>query len=367
MPILFYVLIIFLLSISLRKNEGDYFLDKHSSIALKGFFVLLIVFSHILGYLPYNGLLSEPLSWFRAILGQLCVSFFFFSSGYGIIYSIETKGTLYSKTLITNRLLRIIIYAFFGILPFLIFSCAIGNVIKFQDILLSIIGLKSFGNASWFLFAILYCYFCSSIVFLFNWKHKLFPTLLITISVVAYIIISYFLQRPSYLWNTIICFPLGMFISLYRERINFFLSKQKKFSILGMIITFSGVILFRLLNIKMSYYFPSIIEMWFSNFFFCLFFVFLTKVFALKSKALSFIGKKSFAIFIVHMIVICVFNEFGQFKSVLLTYSLLFILCPLVGILFGYIYELIDKFLIYYLVTLNARLIKKDDAPSNFS
>ena len=362
MPVVFYALLMVLLLISFRVKREDGFLDYNSSNVIKGFLVLIIVFSHILNAFHYGGFMATPLGWFRTILGQLCVSMFFFISGYGIEYSIETKGVKYSKSIFTNRFLRIFFYSALGLLPFFIYSFCLGKGHPIEDYFLAFIGLRSFGNASWFLFAILVCYFLCSVVYLFNWKKKYVPVVLISVSVVGYIFIMYLLKQPPYTWDTIVCFIYGMVVSIFRERINKFLSKKKWAPYVLMLLSIGMVTILQwIVNSEYVLFFPEIAEMWFANVFFCLFFICLTKVTTLKSPILSYLGKASFAIFIMHGLVICCFVDIGTIPNEHLNYLVLFITSVAIGIPFYYIYKLIDKYITNPIVNWNRSLIKKDD------
>ena len=360
MPLVFYSIAFILFVLSFRINKAGNFLEKNSSNVIKGLFILLIVFSHILNTFPYNGFLASPLSFFRLILGQLIVSMFFFISGYGIIYSVKKDGNSYAKSIVTNRFIRILLYTTVSLIPFFIYSACLGKEHSVQDYYLAFIGLSSFGNSAWFLFAILVCYFACSIVFLFNYKRIIVPTALIGLSIIAYILIMFFIGKPNYTWNTIICFPFGMFACLFNEKINSFLSKKKPIPYILMAVSVVAVFgLQYAANSKFATYFPEMAVMWFVNLFFCLFFVSLTKVFTLKSPVLDYLGKASFAIFFMHRIIICIFDDFGTIPYEWLNYFVLFLSAVIIGIPFYYIYKLMDKVIINPIVKWNRGLISE--------
>ena len=352
MPILFYCLVFLLLVISIRPNKNGGFLDKGSSNTIKGFFILLIVFSHVLNQFPYDGFASSLLSNFRGVLGQLCVSMFFFISGYGIVYSVNSKHNTYSKSLFTNRFLRILFYTIIGLIPFFIYSACLGISHNIQDYFLSLIGLASFGNESWFLFAILVCYLLCSIVYLFNFKKRFVPIIIISTGILAYVFFMYFFREPHHKWDTIICFVYGMLLCVFKDKINDLLGKKKFVPFLVMIICATVVTLLQ--------YFVSkvMIKMWFTNLFFCIFFVALTKVFTLKSPVLSYLGKASYAIFIMHRLVICCFADLGTINNEWANYLVLFTASVAIGIPMYYIYKVIDKFITDPLVELNRNYIR---------
>lgn len=358
MPILFYAVAIVLLLISLRFKKDDGFLDKNSSNVIKGFFILLIVFSHILNAFPYHGVMSHPLAIFRAILGQLVVTMFFFISGYGIMYSIDSKGNAYSKSIITNRFLRILIYTIISLVPFFIYAACLNKQHPVQDYFLAIIGLRSFGNETWFILAILVCYALSTMVYLFKWKNNYVPAIVISAGIIVYIVLAYFFLRKSHTYNTIIAFLFGLFAYLFKNKINGLLLRKKFVPYLTMVISVIAVVTLRsFVSPRLPNNVLQLGEMTISNFFFCLFFVSLTKVFTLKSRPLSYLGKASYAIFLMHRIVICCFQDIGTIPNEHLNYLVIFAAAVLVGIPMYYIYKPLDLFVINPIVNWNKKLV----------
>ena len=79
----------------LRINRDSGF-SKDYSTAIKGLFILLIVLSHTLNYIPYYGFGSTAITYFRRIMGQFCVSPFFFISGFGLFEGYKKNGNEYN-------------------------------------------------------------------------------------------------------------------------------------------------------------------------------------------------------------------------------------------------------------------------------
>ena len=247
-----------------------------------------------------------------------------------------------------------------GLIPFFIYSACLGKEHPISDYFLAVIGLRSFGNETWFLFAILVCYLLAAIVYLFNWKNKYIPVVIISAGSISYIFIMFFLGKAAYTWDTIVCFIYGMIAALFRNKISELLSKKKWIPYLIMTISVVAVTgLQWIVNSRFVIYLPEIIQMWFVNAFFCLFFVCLTKVFTLKSPVLSYLGKASFAIFIMHKIVICCFVDLGTIPNEWLNYFVLFLASPLAGVPMYYIYKVIDKYIINPIVGWNRNLVRE--------
>ena len=358
MPVVLYSLSVILLISSFRLRKDDSFFDKHSTNVIKGFFILMIVLLHLLENFPYDGFLSGPLNtmvW--SVVSQLVVSMFFFISGYGIILSVQSKPK-YAKSILTNRFLRIFLYTVVSLIPFIIYTIATGKYsYPVGRYFLALIGLKGIGNAHWFIFAILFCYLICGLIYLFNFKKNLIPTILVTIAIVVYIVIACFvIKEHNRWWDTIISFPLGMFAALFRDKINNFL-KNKIVCISLMAISVAVVVVFRLVFEKLLGV-PKIATMLFLNIFFCLFFVCLTKIFVLKSPILEYLGKASFAIFIMHKLVIRIFLDYGAIPNQWLHYTVVFIGYFVVSIPFYYLYKVLDKNVTDKIVEFNRGLIK---------
>lgn len=357
MPVILYSLSLILLISSFRLRKDDSFFDKHSTNVIKGFFILMIVLLHLLENFSYDGFLSGPLNtivW--KVVGQLVVSMFFFISGYGIIISVQSKPK-YGKTILTNRFLRILLYTAVSLIPFIIYTLVSGKYsYSVGRYLSAFIGLKGIGNAHWFIFAILFCYLTCGLTYLFNFKKNIIPTILVTITVVVYIVIACFvIKEHNRWWDTIISFPLGMFAGLFRDKINNLL-KNKILSISLMAVSIAVVVVLRLvLEKKLGV--PKIATMLFLNIFFCLFFVSLTKIFVLKSPILEYLGKASFAIFIMHKFIIRVFLDYGPIPNEWINYTVIFVLYFAISLPFYYLYKLLDKHVTDKIVKFNRSLV----------
>ena len=361
MPIIFYLLVVGLFIASIRLNKKGYFLDKDASNAIKGFFIVLVVFSHILNAFPYLGWGYQGLDAFRELLGQLIVTMFFFISGYGITLSISKKGDEYSKSILTNRFLRILLYTIISLVPFFILSAVFNHSHPVGDYFLACIGLVSFGNSAWFIFAILVTYFASAVVYLFNYKNKWLPLVLVTLLIIVYMVVMGVTNQDPISYNTIIAFPIGMFVAYFVKPINEFFDKHKKVNII-LIVVFAAIGAgLRGIDSLFLTGVWSVLMMVLENLFFCLFFVAFTKIFTFKSKIFSYLGTGSYGIYLIHRVVIVLFSELGTIPNEWANYAVMFISALLIGLPFNYLYRVIDKFIVDPIVNWNRKLIKKDD------
>ena len=135
------------------------YIDKSTTNAVNGIFVILIVFSHYVQYANFHGIFDEPYLVLREHLNQMVVASFLFYSGYGMMESFRKNGKWYLKKIpskfITLLLRFDIAVCLFGILGKVL---DLGIDYNLKLIFLSLIGWKNLGNSSWYIFAILVMY-----------------------------------------------------------------------------------------------------------------------------------------------------------------------------------------------------------------
>lgn len=100
----------------------------------------------------------------------------------------------------------------------------------------SFIGWKSAGNSNWYIFVILYCYlvtWVSGKVFTrCGLKLVLLTSLLIFIGDIA---LSFLKHGQSWWYNTMLCYPAGLFLSFFKEPISAFF-KRYYYPVLGLLL-----------------------------------------------------------------------------------------------------------------------------------
>lgn len=158
MIVLFVILaFICLWNIKFSKFHEDY-ISPASSNAIKGIFAIIILFSHMRGYVALGSTLIDTS--FTTILyhiGQLMVVMYFFYSGFGIAESIKRKPE-YFNSYPKNRLLRTLLHFDLAVLSYIVLMTAIGEKFSVASYILCWIGWESVGNSNWFIFDILSLY-----------------------------------------------------------------------------------------------------------------------------------------------------------------------------------------------------------------
>lgn len=199
--------------------------SKDRSNAIKGIFVILIVFSHYSQYVELTGIWDEPYLALQEHLHQMVVVMFWFYSGYGIMESITNKGLPYVKAMLTRRFPRVLINFDIAVVLFLIVDFIVHRNYKLSDVILSFVGWSSVGNSNWYIFVTLVLYI---LVFLSFWgikwfgeeKGKVIGTIFLIILSIAFVYVMMKVGRPSRYYNTTIIFPLGVTFSLLKKRLD---------------------------------------------------------------------------------------------------------------------------------------------------
>lgn len=228
---IFILLILFTLAcIGLKKSDSpEQCLSKEHTNAIKGIFIIIVFYSHILTYLNksdviFSPLLDIPANNFIRNIGQLMVVMFLFYSGYGIMESIIAKGKWYIKSIPTKRILSTLVNYDIAIVVFLFMNLLLNLHFPIRQYLLSLIAWDSVGQSNWYIFAILCCYFATYISFsIFNDKRNAFITTFL-ILVIYYIILHSI--KDTWWYNTILAYPTGMIISLFKKNVFSLLEKH---------------------------------------------------------------------------------------------------------------------------------------------
>lgn len=223
--LLFLLLIMFNEAKFANANEfmSDY-LSREKTNAIKGIFVILIVFSHYSQYVKLGGIYDKPYIILKNHLNQMVVSMFFFYSGYGMMEATIKKGFAYIKGIPVKRFFTVLLNFDIAILIFLIVGRILGKTYDVKTILLSLIGWKSVGNSNWYIFAILGLYVIYFIAYFgLRWFDNLAAryvgTVLLTLGAIGFVFFQMKMGRPGYAYNTIILLPLGCWYSLLKKPI----------------------------------------------------------------------------------------------------------------------------------------------------
>lgn len=187
----------------MKTSDNRTFLNRSYTDTVRGICMLLIVFSHTANEFP-EILSSLHLS--RILqCGTFASAVFFFLSGYGLTISLE------SNSIDSNYLQRRFSRLFAPYLFFWIFYLTSFAIFRPSDVYAGwgkdFLCLKMPEADTWFFRVIL----CSSAVYIFLYKYaKRHAAIFTTIITVAYISACMLYAVPSWWYDTVICFPLGI-------------------------------------------------------------------------------------------------------------------------------------------------------------
>lgn len=331
--------IVCLYKIKLSPFHEDY-MSRSQSGAIKGIFAVIILFSHLKGYITLSGPLDSYYDMILRYIGQLMVTMFFFYSGYGIIKSYQAKEN-YSKGFVKNRILKTLLHFDIAVLCFFILSLVVGNKYEPLDYLLAFTGWTSLGNSNWFIFVILALYVITAIAF---WvKEKLLrsdsvlliPALTSLLSVCLWIAL-YISGKDAYWYNTLLCYGLGMWFALIKDRLDA-LMKKNIFYNFGAVIL-SAVIFVVSYKTAINSLLYSVLAC-----VFCLTLTMITTKVKIDNPILAFLGKYSFEIYIFQRIPMIILSEMAPALSRYVFAALSIIISLALAVLFSKLYAVIDK------------------------
>ena len=185
-------------------------LNKEQTTCINGIFALFVFLSHFGQYetMPWNGVLLA--------IGQLMVAPFLFYSGYGIMEQIKRRGIVYIDSMPRKRILKFYIHFCMALCIYLFLSFLLRKEYSFVRIIFSFTALSSIGNSNWYVFAILAMYSIVYISFKQCKKHSMTSCVVFTI---LYIILMDVIKDQAWWYNIILCFPAGMILSKYKDRV----------------------------------------------------------------------------------------------------------------------------------------------------
>ncbi|MBQ3005861.1 MAG: acyltransferase family protein, partial [Clostridia bacterium] len=193
-------------------------LSRDVTDSVKGIFIWLVFLSHFASYVTYTSTVDLWGYKISQLLGQLIVACFFFYSGYGICEAYKKRGYSYIKAFPKNRILKTLLHFDIAVLLFLILKLILNQKISLKNTLLSFIGWESLGNSNWYIFVILALYLLTYLSFSIIKNNTLKATFSVTVLSVALIVFLYF-TKSSYWYDTLLCYVLGMWISLFKDKI----------------------------------------------------------------------------------------------------------------------------------------------------
>ncbi|MDD6275948.1 MAG: acyltransferase family protein [Clostridia bacterium] len=286
----------------------DDYMSPQKTGAIKGIFVFIVFLSHLRQYIILSSAFYDQIfSYCMALFNQLIVVVFLFYSGYGVYLGICNKDD-YVKTIPTKRALKVWLHFDIALILFYITGLCIGKDYSVKQLLLSFVGVKSIGNSVWFVFTIIILYLLTYFVFLIAKKHTLIGTAVLTVVTFAAVLVLIKLKgEESWWYNTMMCYPLGMWYAIAKPKIDkHLLPSFKKWLLCTALIGAVFVamrLLYQLYDTQIIFIPMALV--------FAILVVLLSMRFSINNAVLRWFGKHVFGIYILQRIPMIVFSYFG--------------------------------------------------------
>lgn len=195
------------------------YLGRVQTDAIKGIFILLVFFSHFMGYVRQAGgyALNMP-------LGQMIVTCFLFYSGYGVMEAIKRQGNDYVKSIPKRRILTTLLNFDIAVLVFIAVDLLLGRALSWKQCLLSLVCWDSVGNSNWYIFAILLCYAATLTVRKEGGGKRCLCMLIPCVVALSFV-------KGSWWYDTMLCYPAGMIYAEYKAKIEALMRNERLYLI----------------------------------------------------------------------------------------------------------------------------------------
>lgn len=235
------------------------------------------------------------------------VTTFLFYSGYGMICSLKAKGSTYIKRIPVHRFFKTWSQFAVVIFMYLAINLAIGNHVALKDFLLALTGYGALGNSNWYIFIILILYLVFYVAFTLSKSRIVLGTVIFSLATAALTIWFHFAHFPPYFYNTMLCFPAGMWYALGKDKIESFIMKNNAVYFASLLISGIGVVAVR----KIIYHIFGELMYPLSAIFFVLFIVIATMKIRFRNKMLTFLGSHVFEIYALQRLPMILLENYG--------------------------------------------------------
>lgn len=300
--IIMFILVGLLMVVPFDKyKEKNTCLDIKNMNILKGVSCVLVVISHISLQLGGKGILILTSS-----VGYLAVGIFFFSSGYGLMYSFISKEN-YLKGFLQKRVLKIVIpFWITNIIFLLVYIIIYKEHYTYLDILKYIFGIKLICGHAWFMIFLI-CFYILFWAIGKLFKKDKYIIALMTIIILSFsLLIGFKIIKYGDFGKNILAFPIGMLMAKYNTKVREYIdNKYNNFTVLSTILFFITYGYYTVIkwhigmenNLLINYIVDFICQMSFINMM-----LMLVQKIRIKSKVTIFVSSISYEIYLMHQL-----------------------------------------------------------------
>ena len=299
---------------------NEVMLSKETTICAKGILACCIMLFHLVGYVQ-GGIAFTIIK----DTGYLWTSGFFFLSGYGMLkkYTIENDCTIGA---LKNRILSVLIPWIFITIIYATYYLLVGQISIIQERLHDAANGFLIATHSWFSLVVILFY----VIFYLVFKQRLNIILKIAtifISTLVYISVVSYLGLGMWWYYSCLSFPLGLLISYYEKDIR--IKSTRAVAFIGLLLSYICRY-FNSRNIGDETFY--IILHLIASVMFCTLFWCCLRMFNIKHRIWNFIGKISYEVYLIHILVMDLLNYSGK-NDVLYVVLVFLITMPLAYII----------------------------------
>ena len=214
------------------KDFNNDYLSRESTTAIKGILTTFVPIAHFVQNC-FTG--THPLDYayfaFREFVDQLPIVIIFFYSAYGIMESIKKKGFDYTVKIPVNRILKTLIIYDIAQLILLCVNTYKGIHYSLSDTILAFTGWRAIGSDNWFIFLLFVFYFITWVAFRMYRENYFKAACTITLGSFAFIVFLIKFNKDPFWYNTLLTYCLGIWFSLYKEKLQAWLFNNKHYFI----------------------------------------------------------------------------------------------------------------------------------------
>lgn len=208
------------LGLNRSKGELEDYLSLERTQCVKGVFIMLVFFSHFNSYVTYDKAWDLAYQAVVRSFGQGMVTLFLFYSGYAVMVSAVRKGMGYVKSMPWKRIGGTLFQFDCAVVGYMLLGPE--GSLTWKKGVLSLIGWESVGNSNWYIFVILVLYALSYLAFRVLGTERKVPVAWMVLVLTAGLVVGChrYGWRPSWWYDTALCYPMGMLWAAYREKID---------------------------------------------------------------------------------------------------------------------------------------------------
>ena len=233
------------------------------------------------------------------------VTMFLFYSGYGVLESHRTNSD-YVNTFFRKRFLKVLLHFDLAVGLFAVLNLILGISYPLKEYFLCWTAWGSIGNSNWFIFDTLVFYLLTLFCMQFCRKVKAGEKVLCTMVTVLCLIFWYVLKSirgtESWWYDTVFCYPVGMWYSTMKHRIDSIARKTSSW-VIGLLLLLGSFVFLYLRWDVVSYSICAGV--------FCVLVVWITMKVKLDNSVLHWLGVHSFSIYILQRLPMIVLTHFG--------------------------------------------------------